>query len=368
MTSQLIYAVPADLGSGAAHCVHVVKMTTALRRIGLDVDVCVRAAPSDDTLMTAFGLAEPLAASRVGAGSLGPVSLRFARGVMAQARRGQNLLTRNLVTACMGVLSGHPTLLELHSPVESFRSRMLFRLFICHPKALGLVTITRALKDQYVKDFGAAIATRIHVLPDAADPVTQAEITQSPADQASPIVGYVGSFLPGKGAEQVLQIASLMPDIRFVLAGSPDTALADLSVPTNVHLPGPLPHAVAMQQMASFDVALLPNQAQVLVSGGAVDIGHWTSPLKLFEYMAAGRPIVASRLPVLEEVLSDGHNALLADPASPRDWAEKIRRLLDDPALARQLSMVAHHDFLHKYSWTARAERIAEIFGLKVAS
>jgi len=123
-----------------------------------------------------------------------------------------------------------------------------------------------------------------------------------------------------------------------------------------------------MQLMASFVVALLPNQARVIVSGGTVDIGRWTSPLKLFEYMAAGRPIVASRLPVLEEVLADGLNALLVDPSAPDDWAVQIRRLIDDPMLAQQLAMTAHRDFVQKYSWTARAMRMAEIFSLRVAS
>ena len=364
----LIYAVPADLGSGAAHRVHVVKMTTALRRIGLGVDLCVRAAPSDDTLMTDFELRETLDAIRIGDRYWGPDSLRFALGVRAHAKRGQKLLTRNLLTACVGVLSGHMTLLELHSPVESFRSRMLCRFFIRHPRALGMIVITSALKNRYVQDFGRAIAPYIHVLPDAADPVTQRETVQSAADRAGPVVGYVGSFLPGKGAEQVLKIAALMPEVRFVLIGGPVTALAGLSVPPNVQMPGPLPHAVAMQQTASLDVALLPNQARVFVSGGSVDIGRWTSPLKLFEYMAAARPIVASRLPVLEEVLTDDRNALLADPASPNDWVDKIRRILDEPALAERLSKAAHSDFQNNYSWTARAERTADILGLKVVS
>lgn len=159
-----------------------------------------------------------------------------------------------------------------------------------------------------------------------------------------------------------------MPDVRFVMVGGPETALDGQTVPTNVNLTGAMPHAAAMRQMAGFDVALLPNRARVLVSGGTVDIGRWTSPLKLFEYMAAGRPIVASRLPVLEEVLADGRNALLADPTAPDAWAAQIRRLIDDPALAQRLATAAHKDFVQHYSWTARAVRMAGIFGLKVAA
>jgi len=366
--SSLIYAVPADLGSGAAHCVHVVKMGMALRRVGLAVDVCVAATPSDDVLMADFGLTDPLTATQIRPVGRGPASLRFARGVMNHAQRGQDILTRNLLTAWLSVVSGHRTVLELHSPIETLKGRIMFRLFMHHRRALGLVTITQALKDRYVSDFGTAMAPRIHVLPDAADPVVHDDPASADTMAGPPTVGYVGSFLPGKGAEQVLRIATLMPDVHFVLVGGPNKAIANQTVPANVHLTGELPHAAAMQLMASFVVALLPNQARVIVSGGTVDIGRWTSPLKLFEYMAAGRPIVASRLPVLEEVLADGLNALLVDPSAPDDWAVQIRRLIDDPMLAQQLAMTAHRDFVQKYSWTARAMRMAEIFSLRVAS
>lgn len=372
MSIKLIYAVPADLGSGAAHCVHVVKMATALRRVGLAVDVCVSASPPEDVLMSDFALTAPLAATLIKTRGCGPASWRFARAVMAHAQCGQDILTRNLLTACLSVLSGHRTVLELHSPIETLKARLLFRLFIRHSRALGFVTITQALKNRYISDFGAGMAERIHVLPDAADPlvrpVTAPPATLPSAVAGAPTVGYVGSFLPGKGAEHVLKIASLMPDVHFVMVGGPETALTDQMVPTNVQLNGAIPHAAAMQQMASFDVALLPNQARMLVSDGTVDIGRWTSPLKLFEYMAAERPIVASHLPVLEEVLVDGRNALLADPTAPDVWALQIRRLIDDPALARQLARAAHKDFVQHYSWGARAVRMASIFGLKVAA
>lgn len=153
----------------------------------------------------------------------------------------------------------------------------------------------------------------------------------------------------------------MMPEVDFVLIGGGAENLPADTYPTNVRLLGRLPHTEAIQWMTRFDIALLPNQARVLVSGGKVDIGRWTSPLKMFEYMSARLPIVASRLPVLQEVLTDRRNALLASPEDPREWALRIRSLLNDRAMAADLAARAHQDFLDRYSWDGRARRISEI-------
>ena len=83
----------------------------------------------------------------------------------------------------------------------------------------------------------------------------------------------------------------------------------------------------------------------------------FTCPLKLFEYMAAGVPIVASRLPTIEEIVSDNKEALLYTCGDERDLAEKINMLLGDPALAEKLSRGAR-SAAGGYSWQKRAEKI----------
>ncbi len=334
-------------------------MGAALRRLGVEVDICVKDAPPDAILTRDFGLDTSFPVTRIATRGYGPASLRFGRGVLAGISETSVVLTRNLVTAWLTARAGHFTLLELHSPLETVRERILFRLFITRKRAIGLVTITNSLKGRFINDFGSAIAPRIEVLPDAADPLP----FQTCRAPWPPKVGYVGSFLPGKGAELVLKIAALMPETKFVMVGGPDSALPQGKRPPNVSLLGRLSHVEAMRQMAGFSVALLPNQSKVLVSDGRADIGSWTSPLKLFEYMSAHRPIVASRLPVLQEVLVDGRNALLADPLDAGDWAAKIRQLLGDEVMARALADTAYQDLLSNYSWDARARRMVDILG-----
>ncbi len=88
------------------------------------------------------------------------------------------------------------------------------------------------------------------------------------------------------------------------------------------------------------------------------EIGRWMSPLKVLEYMAAGKAILASDIPALREILRDGETALLLPPGEPEAWAAAARALLRDPGRAAALGARARAAFLAKHTWDARAVRI----------
>ncbi len=83
--------------------------------------------------------------------------------------------------------------------------------------------------------------------------------------------------------------------------------------------------------------------------------------MKLFEYMASGRAIVASDLPTNAEVVSDGESALLTPPSDVEALAAAIRRLRDDPALRQRLADNAYATVMESYTWDARAKAILEV-------
>jgi glycosyltransferase involved in cell wall biosynthesis len=92
--------------------------------------------------------------------------------------------------------------------------------------------------------------------------------------------------------------------------------------------------------------------------GGNTDIGKWTSPLKLFEYMAAKKPILASNIDVLREVLVHEKNSILCDPDDHDAWRTGLRRLLNDRKLAERLTNTAFADLSEKYTWSKRADTL----------
>jgi glycosyltransferase involved in cell wall biosynthesis len=86
---------------------------------------------------------------------------------------------------------------------------------------------------------------------------------------------------------------------------------------------------------------------------------YYASPLKLFEYMAVGRPIVSSDHPATAEVVRDGETALLVPPENDDALADALCRLYDDPALRERLGDAAKQEST-QYSWQARAEHILQ--------
>jgi glycosyltransferase involved in cell wall biosynthesis len=101
-------------------------------------------------------------------------------------------------------------------------------------------------------------------------------------------------------------------------------------------------------------VLVLPNPPSAISR-------EFTSPLKLFEYMASGRPIVASDLPAMREVLRHEHNALLFEPGNAPALTAAIRRIKEDPDLGARMARQAYAD-VHAYTWDARAAALERLF------
>jgi glycosyltransferase involved in cell wall biosynthesis len=172
-------------------------------------------------------------------------------------------------------------------------------------------------------------------------------------------VTYLGNFHPWKGVEVLVRAIACAPGLQLTLVGGEPGARAriaalagDLGVTNRVRLVGPVPPPQRWRYLAEASVCVLPLTRSVFGTS-------FTSPLKLFEYMAAGRPIVASDLPTLREVLQDGENALLVPPEDPPALAAAIQRLRADRSLAERLASRAAKDVC-AYTWEKRGKTILE--------
>ena len=112
------------------------------------------------------------------------------------------------------------------------------------------------------------------------------------------------------------------------------------------------------------DVLLMPYQKNVSIGQRDGDTGRWMSPMKMFEYMASGVPIIASKLPILEEVLLDRYNCLMAVPDDPVDWSNCLNCLLNKPDFAESIGNQAHKDYKAFYTWNRRAQEMLNTLGL----
>ena len=121
---------------------------------------------------------------------------------------------------------------------------------------------------------------------------------------------------------------------------------------------GFVPHAEVASFYPRLDVLTAPFQDRVSIHGGGGDTRRWMSPLKVFEYMASGKAIVITDIPVLREVLTHEETAYLVADGHADTWIEAIRRLAEDHALRASIGEAALELFTSEYTWTRRAERV----------
>lgn len=228
-----------------------------------------------------------------------------------------------------------------------------------------LVVITRALEQEYLKLFPWLAEGRTLVAHDAADMPSDSTpfyrpIRHWPGRRGLLQIGYVGQLYPGKGMELIGRLALSMPDFSFHVVGGSRSEIDHWrkTLPArNLHFHGHVPHSQVLRYLKSFDVLLAPYQRRV-ETARTNDIASWMSPLKIFEYMAAGSPIVCSDLPVLREVLEDQVNALLVPPDDVEAWGVALKKLRDEPGLAKALGGRAQEGVIARYNWDNRAERV----------
>lgn len=254
-------------------------------------------------------------------------------------------------------------LFEMHSFPASNLGRRLHRWMLS--RIGGVVTITNGLRERLL---ALGISDKhILVAPDGVDLGRYQNLTREGSrlrlrlDVNETLAVYTGHLYAWKGADVFARAVARVEGMRGLLVGGTEgdtqrmrRLVAD-SGWRNVEVVGYVsPDQIPYYQTAA-DILVLPNSAKAEISSA------YTSPLKLFEYMAAERPIVASDLPSLREVLNEENSVLV--PADDADvLAAALRRLQADPALSHRLARRARQD-VDAYSWAARAARVAEFAG-----
>lgn len=355
--------------SRTANSVHVMKMAQAFAGGGHDVALYAWRGAGGADPFAVYHVARRFRLEQVTPLPLpGTGVLRMAAAVHAAVlRRGRPdlLYGRNLLALAAASACGAPCAYEPHNPPRSRLHARVLGWLIGRPNFAGLVVISEALRREYERLY-PRLAGRVLVAPDGADPLPGAAPPPAAGAGAGRLrVGYVGSLFPGKGMETLAPLSAACPEMDFEVVGgsAADVAhwtgeLARAGAGGNVTFHGHVDHGALPEHYARCDVFLAPYQRAVTGAGSGRDLSPFMSPLKLFEYMAAARPIVCSDLPVLREVLTDGEDALLAPPDDVRGWAAALRRLAGDPGLRHRLASAALERFLAGYTWDRRAERI----------
>lgn len=268
---------------------------------------------------------------------------------------------------------GIPGLLEVNAPLieEQAEHRGLVRRDLAEQvanRAFGAATALLAVSREvaaYLDRFPAA-AGRVHVVPNGVNPERFTGIGASRNSRADDAftVGFVGTLKPWHGLPILVEAFDLLchrtQDARLLVVGEGpggETMREDLEGRGLLRLArftGAVPPHEVPGLLAQMDVAVAPYPDRH---------DFYFSPLKVYEYMAAALPVVASRIGQLEDVLEHGVNGLLCPPGDPEALADALDRLRHDPQLRARLGREARRCVLREHTWDAVAGRILHIAG-----
>ena len=268
---------------------------------------------------------------------------------------------------------GLPMLLEVNAPLVEERSSYggiaLRRLALWTEQVTWrgadvVLPVTDVLAG-FVRRAGVP-DSRIEVIPNGVDPMRFADtLDRDEAQrrlglQGRLVLGFTGFVREWHGLEQVIDLLAdyrgkARPHLLLVGDGPARESLEvrsrQRSVESSVTITGVVERQDVARYLSAFDIALQPN------------VVAYASPLKLFEYLAMGRAVIAPATPNIREILTDGENALLFDPAVDGAFATTVARLLDDDALRRRLGESGRRTIASRgLTWENNARRVVSLF------
>jgi len=391
---KITLVAPTYLPARRANTFQVMKMAQALDTLGHEVRVTVpdphpvmSRSDSDrewDSLARHYGLQRKFSVVWLPANPyLRRYDYAYHSVRYAQQWEADLLYTRLPQAAALASLTGRAAILEMHDVPHGLWGPWMLRMFLRGRGARRVVVISQALAtDLSLKYTLSSQARFLVVAPDGVDLVRYVNLpgveearnllfealtntghTILARSIASPgfIAGYTGHLYPGRGMDLLQSLAVKLPEVTFLMVGGEPAQVekyqTDISVMklNNMIFTGFITNTDLPLYQAACNVLLMPYQSHVTASSGG-DIARYLSPMKLFEYLACGRVILSSELPVLTEVLTP-HNSILLPPDDVDAWAVAIRKLITNDVDREKLETQAKKD-AQKYSWEVRAAKI----------
>jgi glycosyltransferase involved in cell wall biosynthesis len=373
---RIVCISASQVPSDTANSIQVMKVSQAFTQVGHEVSLLVPGKQPDglqpSVLQKNYGLQNLFTIEWL------PVKNRrlFPWTAVRRARRlGADLIYAwPLQAAALGLLNGIPSMLEMHDfPTGTFGPSW-FRLFLSLNGRKRLLPITNALRQALEERYPPLPPGQVVIAPDGVDLERYTPLVD--VDTARRQLGLpkvttvlcTGHLYEGRGVDLFLALAGKFRQVSFVWVGGRfadvefwKSKAASQSL-NNVAFTGFVPNERIPLYQSAADVLLMPYQRAVSTSSGG-NTAEICSPMKMFEYMAAGRAILSSDLPVLHEVLDDSMAVFcpLDDPAA---WESALGGLLADVNRRLTLGRCARAA-APQYSWTERALRVLAGFDAK---
>lgn len=354
---KIAYLSGAYIPGREANAVHVMRMCSAFASLGHAVTLHVRSGQADSVSdFDYYGVPENFAIvkhQRPRVRGYGALVNAYSVRQHYQTHPLPDLFyARELYALSSLANRGVPFVFESHWRPKHLLQKQLERRLFRLPGFAALVFISSALGDIYRTLFPLLDQAKMVIAHDGADPVTGPTALASNHSRLQ--IGYVGSLMAGRGIELVHALAGSLPEMDFHIVGGAEADLvywrAAARGLSNLRVLGFVPPRDLPEIYARLDVLLAPYQK-------STPSIRWMSPMKLFEYMAHGKPILCSDFPVVREILDHGRSAILVPAEDHGAWKRSLIRLRD-ASLRATLGQNAKSKLESHFTWQKRAKTI----------
>lgn len=376
---KIVYIANSTIPSKSANSVHVMKMCEALKENGVNVTMIVPNIGEKNLLtnkqdeFSFYGIREPFSIKYLKLISKEPIGIyqylfSFLAVLNSFFYASSIIMTRNPIVALIAILLHKKVILEMHGNIEAI-SNLVHKIFqkfgLFHNLyMLKLIVISEKLKHIYMENFDIT-ENKIEVLHDGVNLTVFYPYNDSKLFKNSNLqICYLGSLQKGRGLEMIIELAIYdQKNIYNIYGGEVEDVNYWRSICIekniqNINIIGHITNSHVPLILCENDILLMPYQKKVQVRGNE-NTSSWMSPMKMFEYMASGRVIISSDLPVIREVLND-ENSYLVDPENISEWIQTIESISLNKEEARKKAKKALQDVAY-FTWKNRANRIMEI-------
>ncbi len=266
------------------------------------------------------------------------------------------VIGRYLRSILFAARAGFPVVYEIHSPIKKKRKDL--EKLIRTGRLRLLVTLTEKLRRHFLEQHIPGLTEeKIMVLPSGRLPAHRnIRPVRLPKRTNGWNIGYTGKLQFQKVLALLARLTSELPEHDFHIVGGDAQSISywrEKMNTSNVHFHGYVPPGRLPAFIEAMDLCLLPNQPHPKNPEGTL----YSSPMKAFDYMAQGKPVLASDFPEIREIFSEG-TAVLLDPTDPRRWVRAIRTLKKDELL--ELGRRARARFLSNFTLSARYTKMLD--------
>ncbi len=363
---RICYLTNSGIPSTSANSIATVKICEAFAELKNDVILITRNIKSKDkNIFRFYDVKSKFKIERIKNFNEFPFGFKYYLFSIVSIAKSLNFnpdlyITRNFFTCFLLVFLRKKVIIELHHDLNN-ESRIIkylvkFTKYLNSKYVLKILTITNGIKNEYVNKKYINVNKTL-LLPSGSSIKNNFKFNMKKKNFN---IGYFGSLYKSRGIDLILKLSKIDKKNNYYLYGD----LNQLSksslnnIPKNLKLKNHIPYRKVSSVLKKMDILLMPYITSITVSGNVGDITNYTSPLKLFDYLCAGKIIICSDFNILKEVIKDKENAIFVkNYKNPYSWKNEILKLRNQ--LSKQLIISKNNYLLSKrYSIKRKAQII----------